>query len=108
MQIPRKLAQLFPNVDLVIEHAYGREFPSEALREGRYRLVVHCGGCMIDPQKVRMCVYVCMCVMCIRWNGGVCYHVNVHITTYMMHCLPQRAYYPSSCIMSSHTHVYLH
>ncbi len=53
VQIPRKLAQLFPGLPLSIEHAYGREFPSEALRAGRYRLVVHCGGCMIDRQKVK-------------------------------------------------------
>lgn len=52
MQIPRKLSQLFPGLQLRIDHAYGREFPSAALRAGRYRLVIHCGGCMIDPQKV--------------------------------------------------------
>lgn len=52
VQIPRKLSLLLPGRGLRIEHAYGREFPSEALRAGRYRLVIHCGGCMIDRQKV--------------------------------------------------------
>eukprot|EP00624_Nannochloropsis_granulata_P007627 evm.model.NODE_8766_length_20533_cov_18.981249.2 len=49
-----------------IDHAYGREFPFEALSKGeggreggreegrgRYDVVVHCGGCMIDRQKIR-------------------------------------------------------
>jgi hypothetical protein len=38
-------------VRLKLDHAYGREFPGEEL--AKYALVVHCGGCMIDKQKLR-------------------------------------------------------
>ncbi|OPL19397.1 MAG: hypothetical protein AVO35_10960 [Candidatus Aegiribacteria sp. MLS_C] len=49
VQIPRKLSEAVPGIG--IEHAFGREFPSpEELAE--YSLVIHCGGCMISPQKL--------------------------------------------------------
>jgi len=49
VQIPGKLAAAVPG--LVVEHAFGREFPRpEEL--ARYRLVIHCGGCMITPGKL--------------------------------------------------------
>ena len=47
VQLPRLFGERFPGVR--IEHSFGREFadPGE-LRD--YRLVIHCGGCMISPQ----------------------------------------------------------
>eukprot|EP00887_Chlorella_sp_A99_P004653 scaffold4.g4653.t1 len=40
-----------------MEHAFGREFPEVEEAEegglGRFKLAVHCGGCMIDAQKIR-------------------------------------------------------
>ncbi len=47
VQLPRFFRERFPGVK--IEHSFGREFadPGE-LRA--YRLVIHCGGCMISPQ----------------------------------------------------------
>jgi len=65
VQLPKAIKKAFPNLPLQIHHAYGREFPFEALREGEggreggreggggYDVVVHCGGCMIDRQKIR-------------------------------------------------------
>lgn len=48
VQIPQALLGRTPGI--VIEHAFGREFPeSEELM--KYRLVIHCGGCMISSQK---------------------------------------------------------
>lgn len=102
MQIPRKLAQLFPNVDLVIEHAYGREFPSAALREGRYRLVVHCGGCMIDPQKVG--VWLCGCMYDVHTMERR--RVSLHLTSRITDVCLSAACVPPSYIANSHTHVF--
>ncbi len=46
-QIPNKLSRKVPG--LAIDHSFGREFPSpEEL--ARYRVVIHCGGCMISRQ----------------------------------------------------------
>lgn len=56
VQIPRKLEALAGD-GLVLEHAFGREFPE--LEDGpdgglrRFKLALHCGGCMIDAQKMR-------------------------------------------------------
>jgi [FeFe] hydrogenase H-cluster maturation GTPase HydF len=48
-QIPRLLEKYFPGV--AVDHAFGREFESkEELKQ--YKLVIHCGGCMITPQRV--------------------------------------------------------
>lgn len=49
VQIPRLLAERRPGV--VVEHAFGREFVEREDLAG-YRLIVHCGGCMITPQKL--------------------------------------------------------
>jgi hypothetical protein len=39
---------------LEIDHAFGREYPElEGGQLGKYKLAVHCGGCMIDGQKMR-------------------------------------------------------
>jgi [FeFe] hydrogenase H-cluster maturation GTPase HydF len=49
VQLPRKLQAAVPGLE--IEHAFGREFPEpEELQ--RFALAIHCGGCMIRPQKL--------------------------------------------------------
>ena len=50
VQIPKKIAQRFGKGQIHIDHAFGREFSSYNLKE--YQLVIHCGGCMIDKQKM--------------------------------------------------------
>jgi len=49
-QIPRRLKEKL-GINLEIDFIFGREFPPEA-ELGKYKLVVHCGGCMADTQKV--------------------------------------------------------
>jgi len=49
MQIPTALKKIFPGV--IVEHNFGREFQDNADLE-KYRLVIHCGGCMISAQKL--------------------------------------------------------
>jgi [FeFe] hydrogenase H-cluster maturation GTPase HydF len=49
VQIPNYLRRRWPGV--VIEHNFGREF-QENDRLASYKLVIHCGGCMIGPQKL--------------------------------------------------------
>mmetsp|Transcript_21260 Transcript_21260/g.36557 ORF Transcript_21260/g.36557 Transcript_21260/m.36557 type:complete len:216 (-) Transcript_21260:79-726(-) len=56
VQIPRHFKQRLEQAngsvkELVIDHAFGREFPV-AKELQQYSLIVHCGACMIDPQKV--------------------------------------------------------
>ncbi|HOO89470.1 MAG TPA: 50S ribosome-binding GTPase [Syntrophales bacterium] len=49
VQIPNYLKKRNPGVR--IEHNFGREFQeNEDLK--KYKLVIHCGGCMITPQKL--------------------------------------------------------
>ena len=49
VQLPRKLEQAVPG--LRFDHAFGREFPDpEELQQ--YAVAIHCGGCMIRPQKL--------------------------------------------------------
>jgi [FeFe] hydrogenase H-cluster maturation GTPase HydF len=49
VQLPRKLQAAVPGVE--VEHAFGREFPEiEDLK--RFAVAIHCGGCMIRPQKL--------------------------------------------------------
>ncbi|KAL4448101.1 hypothetical protein ABPG75_005320 [Micractinium tetrahymenae] len=55
VQVPQKL-QAQGGRGVVVEHAFGREFPEieeEGGGLGSYALAVHCGGCMIDQQKMR-------------------------------------------------------
>eukprot|EP00727_Mastigamoeba_balamuthi_P006183 m51a1_g2184 putative hydrogenase maturase protein F (488) ;mRNA; f:108401-110712 len=48
-QIPNLIAKRFgPGV--TVEHAFGREYQERDL--SKYRLVIHCGGCMLDQQKM--------------------------------------------------------
>ncbi|MFH1707904.1 MAG: GTPase [Planctomycetota bacterium] len=50
VQIPRSIAQRWPGV--AVEHSFGREFQANE-HLGAYRLVVHCGGCMLSSQQMR-------------------------------------------------------
>ena len=50
VQIPNKIKQNFPGVG--IDFNFGREFQeNEALQ--KYKLIIHCGGCMISNQKLQ-------------------------------------------------------
>ena len=49
VQIPQKLERVCPGIR--IDHAFGREFPGPAELK-KYRLAIHCGGCMISSQKL--------------------------------------------------------
>lgn len=50
VQIPGMIAKRFPGVE--VDFNFGREFQSnEELR--KYRLIIHCGGCMISNQKLQ-------------------------------------------------------
>jgi [FeFe] hydrogenase H-cluster maturation GTPase HydF len=49
VQIPRMINKNYPGV--IIEHSFGREFDEKG-NLNEYKLVIHCGGCMITPQKI--------------------------------------------------------
>jgi len=49
VQIPNYIQHRWPGV--VVEHNFGREF-QENDRLASYKLVIHCGGCMISAQKL--------------------------------------------------------
>ena len=49
VKIPRWLGE-YVDVDFVIETVSGREFPEDL---SRYRLVIHCGGCMLNEREVQ-------------------------------------------------------
>lgn len=49
VQLPRKLEASVPGI--LVDHAFGREFPDPAELQ-QYALAIHCGGCMIRPQKL--------------------------------------------------------
>ena len=49
VQIPKAIAKRFHGV--TVEHNFGREFQDNP-DLARYRLVIHCGGCMIAPQAL--------------------------------------------------------
>ena len=51
VQIPNRLKQKLRIKNLNFEFNFGREFPSEHELK-KYKLIVHCGGCMVDSQKV--------------------------------------------------------
>lgn len=50
VQIPKKIKQLFPGVE--VEFSFGREF-QENRQLHDYKLIIHCGGCMISQQKMQ-------------------------------------------------------
>jgi [FeFe] hydrogenase H-cluster maturation GTPase HydF len=49
VKIPRWIRQ-YTGRDLVFENAQGRAYPDDL---DQYRLVVHCGGCMVTPKVMR-------------------------------------------------------
>jgi len=49
VQIPKFIETYWPGV--IVEHNFGREF-QENDRLQSYKLVIHCGGCMISAQKL--------------------------------------------------------
>lgn len=54
VQLPAKLKKLCGGEGPQIEHAFGREYPElEGGGLARFRAALHCGGCMIDAQKMR-------------------------------------------------------
>jgi [FeFe] hydrogenase H-cluster maturation GTPase HydF len=49
VQIPRFLKKHYPG--LIVDHSFGREFDEKG-NLNEYKLVIHCGGCMISSQKL--------------------------------------------------------
>jgi [FeFe] hydrogenase H-cluster maturation GTPase HydF len=49
VQIPNLITQRFPGVK--VRHVFGREWPEPEEFES-IKLVIHCGGCMITPQRM--------------------------------------------------------
>lgn len=49
VQIPKKIEAVFGK-DIVVEHLFGKEFNLQKLSS--YNLVIHCGGCMLDSQRI--------------------------------------------------------
>ncbi|MBR9691576.1 GTP-binding protein [Candidatus Woesearchaeota archaeon] len=49
VQIPNYFKKKFPGV--ILEHNFGREFQENEKLE-QYKLIIHCGGCMIFSQKL--------------------------------------------------------
>lgn len=50
-QIPMRIKQKLNLKNLNFDFNFGREFPQEAELK-KYKLMVHCGGCMADSQKI--------------------------------------------------------
>ncbi|MDR1323352.1 MAG: 50S ribosome-binding GTPase [Candidatus Margulisbacteria bacterium] len=50
VQIPNYFAQKYPGV--ILEHNFGREFQDNK-NLAHYKLIIHCGGCMISAQKLQ-------------------------------------------------------
>lgn len=49
VQIPQKIKEKYGN-DIVIHFAFGRDYQSKDISQ--YKLILHCGGCMLDQQKM--------------------------------------------------------
>jgi len=49
VQIPRLLEKFYP--DVIVDHTFGREFVDDVDIK-KYKLVIHCGGCMISNQRM--------------------------------------------------------
>jgi hypothetical protein len=49
VQIPDLLKKFYPGV--IVDYTFGREFIDE-LDMKQYKLVIHCGGCMISNQRI--------------------------------------------------------
>jgi len=51
VQIPKKIETMFEKGAIQIDHYFGRVFAeNDKLKE--YKLVIHCGGCMLDQQAI--------------------------------------------------------
>ena len=51
VKIPKKIEALFGKGAIQIDHYFGRVFAeNDKLKE--YKLVIHCGGCMLDQQAI--------------------------------------------------------
>ncbi len=50
VQIPNKIRKHFGENFVELDWAFGRDYQSKNLNE--YKLVLHCGGCMLDKQKI--------------------------------------------------------
>ncbi|NGX52560.1 MAG: tRNA modification GTPase MnmE [Candidatus Anoxychlamydiales bacterium] len=50
-QIPLKLNNYFGEGKIQIDHAFGRDFATYNLND--YKLIIHCGGCMLDKQSMQ-------------------------------------------------------
>jgi len=51
VQIPNKIHKHFGENKIQIDHCFGRDFTSFNLKD--YKLIIHCGGCMLDMQKMQ-------------------------------------------------------
>ncbi|KPK32771.1 MAG: hypothetical protein AMS24_03225 [Chlamydiae bacterium SM23_39] len=51
VQLPKKLNFIYGKDNIIIEHAFGREVDFLDLQ--KYKLIIHCGGCMLDQQKMQ-------------------------------------------------------
>lgn len=49
VQIPNHIKKKYPGV--IVEHSFGREF-KDGNDLKKYKLIIHCGGCMVDNQKM--------------------------------------------------------
>lgn len=49
VQIPKMIKKAFGE-GIIIDHLFGKEFSKEDLKS--YKLVIHCGGCMLDKQRI--------------------------------------------------------
>jgi len=49
VQIPNLLKEFYPSVN--VDFTFGREFV-DVLDMKKYKLVIHCGGCMISSQRM--------------------------------------------------------
>ncbi|KAL9646410.1 hypothetical protein ABK040_006409 [Willaertia magna] len=51
VQIPNAIQKRFGKDNIGIDHVFGREY--QLIRDlTKYKLIIHCGGCMIDKQKM--------------------------------------------------------
>ena len=47
-----KIEEIFGKDNIIVEHYFGRVFAEyDKLKE--YKLVIHCGGCMLDSQHIK-------------------------------------------------------
>ena len=51
VQIPKKIDQIFGKGNIQVDHYFGRVF-AEYDKLKQYKLVIHCGGCMLDSQAI--------------------------------------------------------